>query len=402
MSSSHALREMGVLDGHPRCVECVAWSPCGKYIATCSDCSRVNVWRFNKSDGTVCKLDVRHDNKFRSIGVIAWSPCGKRLAVADSTMRTFGVWQLNENLLLPSQCTFTSTHFAYYGYVFAGGFSSVTWSPCSQFIATAANNTGRMDVWRIDDYTPGGLQHVQTHRHSYDGVRCMAWSPLRADGSTMLAACYYRGNDKTARAWRVCLHHTVVHELRGHTDAVMSVAWSPLFDNGTFLATGSWDCTVRVWRLHADPPGAHSPKLSRDGECLHTLRGHTDWVASVAWSPAAAALELASGSLDGTICIWRLTANAFALVRRIVTEPVRSVAWSPCGGLVVAGLNDNTARVWTVFKWMPRYHSRFPPAARELVLRIMCAQHRLIAGGGAAVPLELWLTIFDSILNAMT
>ncbi len=31
----------------------------------------------------------------------------------------------------------------------------------------------------------------------------------------------------------------------GHTDAILSVAWSP---NGRYLVSGSADATVRIWR----------------------------------------------------------------------------------------------------------------------------------------------------------
>eukprot|EP00218_Dolichomastix_sp_CCMP3274_P011428 CAMPEP_0170145970 /NCGR_PEP_ID=MMETSP0033_2-20121228/27358_1 /TAXON_ID=195969 /ORGANISM="Dolichomastix tenuilepis, Strain CCMP3274" /LENGTH=44 /DNA_ID= /DNA_START= /DNA_END= /DNA_ORIENTATION= len=37
---------------------------------------------------------------------------------------------------------------------------------------------------------------------------------------------------------------TVLHSLTGHTDWVISVAFSP---DGAFLATGSIDKTARVW-----------------------------------------------------------------------------------------------------------------------------------------------------------
>lgn len=76
---------------------------------------------------------------------------------------------------------------------------------------------------------------------------------------------------------------TVEQVLEGHTELVGSVAWSP---DGTQLASGSLDRTVRVWS-------------AEDGRLVHTLTGHTESVVSVAWWPFGC--HLASGSGDGTV-----------------------------------------------------------------------------------------------------
>ncbi len=74
--------------------------------------------------------------------------------------------------------------------------------------------------------------------------------------------------------------------LSGHTDDVLSVAFSP---DGRLLASGSWDNTIKLWAVAS-------------GREVRTLSGHDSWVWSVAFSPDG--LLLASASDDKTIKLW--------------------------------------------------------------------------------------------------
>ena len=60
-----------------------------------------------------------------------------------------------------------------------------------------------------------------------------------------------------------------VRTLTGHSELVRSVAFSP---DGSILASGSWDNTIKLWEVAS-------------GRELRTLTGHTSWVMSVAFSP---------------------------------------------------------------------------------------------------------------------
>ena len=74
--------------------------------------------------------------------------------------------------------------------------------------------------------------------------------------------------------------------LEGHTEAVLSVAFSP---DGQKLASGSGDSTVRMWDLHTECP-------------QYTCIGHRGWVLYVAFAPDGK--TLASAGMDNTIIIW--------------------------------------------------------------------------------------------------
>lgn len=91
---------------------------------------------------------------------------------------------------------------------------------------------------------------------------------------------FYRRNSLPAHA---------LHILRGHTNTVTSVNWSP---DGTQLASGSRDNTARLWS------GA-------SGQSILTYRGHSSAVLTVAWSPNGHLI--ASGSRDKTVQVWDVT-----------------------------------------------------------------------------------------------
>ena len=66
------------------------------------------------------------------------------------------------------------------------------------------------------------------------------------------------------------------------------MAFSP---NGQYLASGSRDCTIGVWRVES-------------GELIKSLVGHSSVVRSVVFSMDGE--YLASGSRDRTIGVWKV------------------------------------------------------------------------------------------------
>jgi WD40 repeat protein len=100
------------------------------------------------------------------------------------------------------------------------------------------------------------------------------------DGQFLASASW----DRTVKVWDAKTWK-LLHDLPDPTGGVQCVAFSP---DGRLLAWGSTDATVKVWDA-----------VTKDTEILH---GHTRWVEEVAFSPDGK--WIASASADGTIKMW--------------------------------------------------------------------------------------------------
>ncbi len=174
-------------------------------------------------------------------------------------------------------------------------------------------------VWDVETRRQIGTWEVPPESTSYPS----GWSlpvAYSPDGTRMLSGF----DDGTVRLWDVATQSEVA-TLEGHTDRVASVAFSP---DGTLLgSTGGFDRTVRLWDAATQAEVA-------------TLRGHINAVYPVSFSPDGAHLASGGGDGDHTVVLWDVVTGEPIATLKGHTGAVRSVTFSPDGASLVSGSED--------------------------------------------------------------
>ena len=119
--------------------------------------------------------------------------------------------------------------------------------------------------------------------------------------------------------------------LSGHTDCVGSIVFS---SDGTFLVSGSYDRTVKLWDFQT-------------GGVVKTFYGHNNEVFSV--SISVDHTVVASGSSDHTIHLWNTqTGECYHIIDKY-NSLVTSVSFSPTiPQLLISASRNNSVQQWDI------------------------------------------------------
>jgi WD40 repeat protein len=202
-------------------------------------------------------------------------------------------------------------------------FSTIALSPDGKTV-TSGSDDGAVRLWDVET---GKVLAKWTGHESRTSSLCWHRDSGRlASGS----------RDGTTRVWDVESRKTVLVIDTG-LGSVRAVIYSP---DTTMIATGGGE-----GEGEEEAPGEYIKIWdAKTGKLFANLKGHADGVNCLAWT----AKTLISGSDDGSIRTWNTTTWQQIAVLRGHTNYVWSIAISPNGRILASASGDKTARLWNL------------------------------------------------------
>jgi WD40 repeat protein/tRNA A-37 threonylcarbamoyl transferase component Bud32 len=294
------------LRGHEAKVRCVVFDSDGSRLASGSEDRTVRIWdAAEPSEGQPPFTLVGRDGA--AVWSVAVAPDGHRFACAGEGPAVV-IRKLGESL--PVQ-----TFKAHSGPVW-----SVAFSGDGRWLASAG-----------EDHSVK-VRDIEAGRSVFERNDLTGWvRTVALDRRGRLIASV---SDYDVRLWELATGREF-GRWPGHVWIISQVAFSP---DGLWLASASWDQSVRVWDVE------RGQTLATLGGASDSGRGHVGRVLGVAFSPDGRVL--ASASDDKTVRLWQLPEGRELRILSGHTAGVNSVAFSGDGSVLATASDDETVKLW--------------------------------------------------------
>jgi platelet-activating factor acetylhydrolase IB subunit alpha len=308
------------LKGHTNTVNGLDFTPKGTHLASCSTDLSIKLWDMSNRNGQhqqyVCIRTLRgHDH---TISAVRFLPLGTGLSLLSEQR---GLENHPQSAAQP------------------GGGVQASAAGCQYLLS--ASRDGTVKMWDVET---GFCDHTVSDHG--DWVRCLAVQMHAKSGESSNAVVWASsGNDTVIYVYE---GRKPVTELRGHEHVVESLAFvteEPFKSSSSasregkhmevvrdYLASGSRDRTVRLWKLS-------------EAACLATFVAHENWVRSVLIHPSGN--YVISASDDKTIRVFDIAAQrCLRVLEKAHDHFVTSIAMHYTLPILVSGGVDQTVRCW--------------------------------------------------------
>ena len=345
-----------------------AFSPDGHTLATVNTLAEIYLW--NVINGTRKDLITRYNPVTKKYSMdlsqvidLVFSPDGQTLAVASRNAQ-------KEDTIRFLNVVDGSDKKAISGY--GSRITGLAFSPNGNTLAIGSVHLGGGTTLRLWD-TVSSVNKKQFTMPSFHNIY---FSP---DGSTLAISDAYSGG--TVRLWDV-VNGKQKKILRGHTNGVKSIAFSP---NGHLIAGGKTDNTVCLWNAVS-------------GEHQKTLTGHQSPINSVCFSSDGQLL--ASGSDDKTIRLWNVVSGSHKKTLTGHWFPINSISFSPDGRFLASGSDDKTVRLWDIATG--KHLNTFAGHENKVTCVCISPDGKMLASGSEDKTVRLWDIMHGELLKTYT